>query len=345
MLFLAALWGGLGCKSDPPGGKGPKDDDPADTDEPLDTADTEETGTAGPTGDTGPVIEQFDCSTVPAEPLSKTEIQGARGYHDVAFTENGYILGNNSGNFHLVAAAYGEPANVLVPGIGQIEQMTWLPNGDLAAATYQGVVRITPAGGQTVIAGDIHAYGLILGPDQKLYAADQSKIVRIDPDTGQIDRLLEPGALPQGSPRVIQFGLGYTQMFIGTLSGAQGRIYVMDLDENLDPISEPRIFTSGVGAGDYHDGLGIDICGYLYVPDYSYSALYRISPSGQVQNIHNSGPLLRDYGHGLEWGNGVGGWRDDAIYLPLPYGNNKVLEIVIGVPSRDKPGVEAINLP
>jgi hypothetical protein len=41
----------------------------------------------------------------------------------------------------------------------------------------------------------------------------------------------------------------------------------------------------------------------------------------------------------------VGGWRHDAIYVTQPYNGNTVVEVDIGVPSRDWPGVTAINLP
>lgn len=343
-MFLASLCFAA-CKDPEPAADG--DPDSKTTPEPSEeTSSTGHTGTT-PTGDTGPEVVTFDCSSIPAQPTSKTEIPGASGYHDVAFTEGGLIIGNNQGNFHLSTAAYGEPGSVFVPGIGTVQQMVFLPGGDLAVASdNNGIVRVAPNGGQQVIAPDVYAYGLILGPDDLLYAADQSRIQRVDPDTGERDVILPVGALPQGSPRVIQFNLDYTQMYIGTYSGSQGRIYVVDLDETYTPTGEVRELADGVGTGAYHDGLGIDICGYLYVPDYSTSALYRISPSGQqVQNIHNSGVFGADYGHGLEWGNGVGGWRTDAIYLPLPYGGNKVLEVVIGVPSREIEGVVAINLP
>ena len=40
----------------------------------------------------------------------------------------------------------------------------------------------------------------------------------------------------------------------------------------------------------------------------------------------------RGYGHGVVWGRGLGGWRPDAIYMPQPYNDAKVREVVIGVP-------------
>jgi hypothetical protein len=338
MLILLAA-----CQS-PDEGQGPDRPDPSETT--GEDTQTSETGEPTPTGDTAPELVEFDCASIPVQPTSKIEIEGAKGYHDLAFTEDGLVIGNNNGNFHLVAADYEGTSQVFVPTIGTIQQMAWLPGGDLAAASdTHGIIRISPSGGWTVINGNVYAYGLILGPDQKLYAADQATVSRIDPDTGDREILVEAGTLPRGDPRILQFGLGYTKLYMGTFGGSQGRLYEADLDETYTPTGPVRQFTDGVGTGDYHDGMGIDLCGYLYVPDYSTSALYRISPSGQVQKIHDSGVLARDYGHGVEWGNGIGGWRAVALYLPLPYGGNSVLEVVIGVPSRDTPGVVATNLP
>ena len=145
---------------------------------------------------------------------------------------------------------------------------------------------------------------------------------------------------------MINFDLDYTKMYIGTFGGSQGRIYVVELDANLDPISGPEVFVSGVGTGAYHDTLGVDLCGYLYVADYSTSAMFRISPGGDVQTLLQAqGLLSSEYVHGMTWGTGEDGWLDDAIYLTQPYNGNTVMEVVIGVPSRHWTEGYAINLP
>jgi hypothetical protein len=60
--------------------------------------------------------------------------------------------------------------------------------------------------------------------------------------------------------------------------------------------------------------------------------MYRIDPdTGLVQDL--LGHMGNAYGHGAEWGRGIGEWRSDAIYLPQPYDGNTVLEVVIGVPT------------
>ncbi len=89
----------------------------------------------------------------------------------------------------------------------------------------------------------------------------------------------------------------------------------------------------------------MDLCGYLYVADYSSSALYRVSPSGVVQELlDRDGLFVSAYGHGMDWGPDGFGWRHDAVYLSQPYNGNRVMEVVLGVPSRHWPA-RAINLP
>jgi hypothetical protein len=43
-----------------------------------------------------------------------------------------------------------------------------------------------------------------------------------------------------------------------------------------------------------------------------------------------------DYGHGIEWGSGVGGWQKNSIYLPQPYDDNTVVRVDVGVPARPR---------
>lgn len=286
---------------------------------------------AGTTGGTTEPVGDFDCATVPPFPTSVTVLDGPRGYHDVAFTEDGYLLGSDGSNL-LAVTRDGSDTNIVVPNLGMIQGMDWLPDGDLAVASSANgaILRVAANGSTTTIASDIDAYGLVLGPDDKLYAANDRDIWRIDPTNGQKTKILDRGFLGWGA-RSIQFSQDATRLYIGTSTGFGGHVYYLDLDANLDPIGAPIELASGVGMGMYHDGMGVDVCGYLYVPDYDRSALFRISPDGTiVQTLLDT--AIDEYGHGLEWGNGEGGFRTDALYQPLPYGGNGVIEVVIGVP-------------
>ena len=81
--------------------------------------------------------------------------------------------------------------------------------------------------------------------------------------------------------------------------------------------------------------LGVDECGDVYAAADNTSALYWIQQWG------GEGELLIDwdevqYGHGFEWGSGVGGWSPSSLYMPQPYNNNRVVEVEIGVTSKER---------
>lgn len=315
----------------------PSDPDPSDGTSPTDgTADptstpTGSTGATGSTGDTA-TVPTFDCTTVPEHPVSFKQMDGARGYHDVAFDPLGHIIGSDDNA--LIVATYTGQSSVFVPGMGVVQGMDWLPDGDLVVAKDRdgSLERVNAAGGTSTLATDVGAYGVIVGPDGMIYTANQRVIHRIDPATGQKTVIGQQNGL---RPRVLNFSPDFSQLYIGTYLG-NGSLWVVDLDADLNPTSAPRVFAQGVGSGDYHDALGVDICGNLYVPDYTRSALYKITPDGDVTKYADF--TIDQYTHGLRWGSGIGGWRDDAIYLPQPYGGNTVVEIVIGVPSRSWTG-------
>lgn len=286
----------------------------------------------------------FDCSAI-ALPVGIRHVPGAKGYHDVDFDTSGNIIGaNGAWGSDLVKADNQGNQSLWIPNVGTVQQMVQLPTGDLAIASESfGIVIATPQGATTVLNPNIRPYGLILGPDEMLYAADQDKVHRVDYTTGLAEVIVPSNALANGSPRVINFNLDFTKLMIGTYFGSNGRIYEVELDpKTLDPISPPVVFASGVGSGSYHDTLGVDICGFIYVADYSTSSLNRISPSGTVVELFRNGT---EYPHGMEWGTGADGWLDTAIYLSQPYNNYNVIEIDLGIPSRDNPNYRAINLP
>ena len=314
-------------KRGPGGGTSPSDDTSAAPDDSGTTKDT-----AGE-NDSGSFYGVVDCADLP-EMGNVREVDGARGYHDVAFDSDGNILGSD--NSSLKKTTYEGDSSVWVPNMGYVEQMDWLPDGDLVVSegTTGQLVRVSPEGARSTLTSDLWAYEVMVAPDGNIYTANNGSVVRVDPETGDKEVLL-PGV--SGGARVLAFDLDYSRMFIGTLSGI--RLYVVDVDENLEPSGKVEVF--GVGPGkSYHDGLALDVCGNIYVAVYADRSLYRVTPDGEVSLYWDASPS--NYGHGLKWGTGSSGWREDALYMPLPYGNNKVIEVVIGVPGREWEG-EVVN--
>jgi hypothetical protein len=308
------------------------DDDIADDDDVVDDDDIadDDDATAGMT---------FDCATAPTSAGLETIIPGAVGYHGLAIDPSGLIVGSDGTS--LIKSDYAGNWSLWLPGLGGVEQLAYMTNGDLAYALLSdgGIHTATPAGGQSLLASNQNAYGVIIGPNGQVWTAGWNGTVdRIRPGTGVVTTIAN---IPTDSPHSIGFNLDYSKLYIGTVGS--GAFYVQDLDAGLNPVGAPTVFT-WVGGG-WHDAVAVDICGYIYVPDYWNTGLYRVDPTTGVSILYADWSSNSSYyGHGAIWGTGIGGWRDDALYVPMPYGGYQVREVLIGVPGRDWPGT-AINLP
>ena len=300
----------------------------------MDTSDTD-TGEPPP-----PVI--VDCAALPEAPYNMRKVPGANGYHGIVFDGNGYLVGGD--NDSLIKTAHDGTWSVFTPNVGTLQQIERLPNGDLVAGSDNvgGFIRVYQNGVSGFLADMSSVYGVRVGPDGMVYAANMDEVYRIDPTTKQTEVYI--GEQSNFNPKVLDFSPDFSKMYIGTISG-NGKVFAVDLDANLDPVSEPYLFATGVGGG-WHDGLGVDVCGNLYVNDFERSALYRISPDGsEVKKILSDGFWSGYYGHGLTWGSGNGGWSDHSIFMPLPYLSNEVVEVELGVPYRDWTGGTVLNAP
>ena len=332
-----------GCKqAEPPGTDGePSDTDSTPTEPPPDTdidtdTDTGAASTTGATGDTGGTTTEIvvDCAALSATPISTQVVPVARSHHSIAFDANGMLLGWANGNV-MAYDAYGG-FNVYSPGLGTAEQYDMAPDGNLYAATFSSVVQIQPTGGQTNVGGPTGTYGLKVGPDGKIYAANNSEMVRIDIVAGTQETYIPGGG--GRAPRVMDWSPDLSRMYIGNFGGS---VDYVDLDANFDPVG-PTTVLAPITAS-YKDGMAVDVCGNVYVALYDEQALVRITPDGVVSYLYDL-TSLANYGHGMQFGSGIGGWRDDALYLPLPYGGDTVSEVVIGVYHRSWQG-KVINLP
>jgi len=372
--FTVLLLAGVGCSKDEPAS--PSDDTSEQDTTPTDTSDdtgttddtappTDDTGTShidtsdsGPTdtdttgdtdtgGDTAPEIEVFDCAKAPALPEAETIIEGARGHKGLAFDAEGHIVGSDGSS--LIKATYDGEQTVWIPGESELEQLDYLSGGDLVSTNGYGaglVKRYTPEGGETVLASGLDCYSIIAAPNDMLFCAGWNGAYTIDPDSGEYTQFLTDGEpdFPRGvSARTLAFSRDFSELYIGTIDNS-GRIYTLGLDKDYIPTGKPEVFAEGLGRG-WHDGLDIDVCGNVYAVDYATSSLYRASSDGAtVTTLADwSGPG-GTFGHGLEFGGGLGGWRADAIYLPMPTGDKQVKEIVIGIPGNMWAG-EVLNAP
>ncbi|MCA9490905.1 MAG: hypothetical protein KC621_13345 [Myxococcales bacterium] len=326
------LFGALACTGD-------DGTSPTDTPEPHETAGpTADTGTTSVTHHSGghtatPSWPEVHCADLVAAPLVATVLDQPRATHDVAFDPEGRLVASD-GNALLRWPHDGAGAP-WVPAIGPLHQVDWLPDGGLAVtvATTALLERVDPDdGGRQVLAASLPAYGLRTGPDGWLWVTDGQALARVDPASGQREVLLQ--TLPDGRPKVVGFDHRARHVYVGTVGGT-GTVYRIPLDRSGALAGTPEPFATGIGGG-WHDALVVDACDNVYVTDAVTTSIVRIDPAGAATVVLD--PPTEGHAHGLRFGSGVGGWRSDALYAALPYGGDRVAEIVVGVPAADFEG-------
>jgi len=133
------------------------------------------------------------------------------------------------------------------------------------------------------------------------------------------------------SPNGITFNEDYTALYIGEFYG-DGRIHKLPIDGDGNPGTMEN-WTDPIGSGGL-DGLGVDICGNVYVCDYGDSIIYRISSDGQdVVPLINPGGGT--YMPNFQWGVGFAGWKFNSIYIPEGW-QHYLREVDIGVPGKPR---------
>jgi hypothetical protein len=257
-------------------------DTDTDTDTDVDSDTDTETETATDTYDD---TETFGCDELPIGPVFVQELVGPIAYHALAFDAEGYIVGAGSmGDDLFKTAAGSSTASLWVSSISSVEGMDYLPDGDLVAVSQsQGVVRITPEGTVSTVAASIYGYGVqvTVGPDGMVYVGNNDTLYRVDPDSHAVESLVT-GVMARGC----DFSPDHTRMYVTSQEGT-GNIYVAELDGDMNVIGSPTLFATIPCGGPWIDGVYVDECGNLYVPSYSLSELWRITPEGDASMFYS----------------------------------------------------------
>lgn len=275
------------------------------------------------------VYAAWTCDNLPPGATDYQNFTDAVAYHGIDFDPADGMLIGWDGRSGFFKSEYGGSSSLWVPYTSTVQQIDTLPDGDFVFGDSSGrLVRLSASGATSTISGSVgSAYGVVTGPDGNVWVANGSAVLRVDPDSGEVTTIVSDSSIYTHS---LQFNLDSTQLYIGTIGS--GVVYAQELDSNLDPVGSPTSYATGVGGG-YHDGLEVDECGNLYVADYTTRGFYRVATDGTVTTVLPT--VSAEYGHGAKWGNGIGGWRADAIYQPQPYNGNTVREVVIGFESAD----------
>jgi hypothetical protein len=268
------------------------------------------------------------CSDLAAAPLTANPHPTARAFHDVVF-DGPDLLGTHDGG--LWRFPHDGAGELLIPDLGVVHQLDWLAAGGLAALVDASVAleRLDPEARTRVLLRPGGGYSVRVGPGDFVWVADGDTLARLTPGTWE--REVVVASLPDGRPRAVAFDRGGERLFLGTIRGS-GVVYVVPLDASGGAAGPPEVFATAVGGG-WHDALGVDACGHVYVTDALTATVVRLDPAGTAETVLQL-PTV-GHAHGLRWGSGEGGWRSDALYVAQPYGGDLVAEVVVGVPAAD----------
>ena len=82
-----------------------------------------------------------------------------------------------------------------------------------------------------------------------------------------------------------------------------------EVESDLVCTSKPSSYGSHGGL----DGLNVDRCGNVYVTEYVYGYLWKIGPEGGAGELAVN--LPSSWIPNMHWGNGVGEWEEDVLYV------------------------------
>jgi len=203
----------------PPVADAGTDPDPPDPD-PVDPVDPDPV-------DPDPPIVAFDCSTVPAAPVTFEELPGFTSAEDFAFDELGNYIGVDD-NANLVRISKTGEKQLWLPSVGATAGMGILPDGSVVICDVgEGALkRVYPNGAVSVVLGGLlYPNGLDIGPDGFIYVAENAggRVRRVNPDTGEFTIV----ALGLHGPNGVAFTNDPSLLYIGSFEGSG--VYKLEL--------------------------------------------------------------------------------------------------------------------
>jgi sugar lactone lactonase YvrE len=109
-----------------------------------------------------------------------------------------------------------------------------------------------------------------------------------------------------------------------------------DFDGDPDTVEPPECMPSGGFPGERGglDGIAADACGNVYVTEFVVGKVWRFGPGGGEPEEVVSLPST--WIPNLHWGNGVGGWERDVLYV-MDRDEGRVFGLEVGVEAAKEP--------
>ena len=276
-------------------------------------------------------LPPFDCENIPPGPFELVEVPGAIASEDLAFDSQGHLVGSD--NHAIYKTNTKGKVKLFAPNVEFRSGMRYLPNGSLAVNdNYLGRVLVFDPDGvmKVLVQGLSYPNGMTVDMQGFLYVTehDAHRVLRIHSYTGEYEVLTTEIYHPNG----ITFNVDYSALYIGSFGSPW--VYIMSLSEDGIPgrAEEWADFTDTPGL---LDGMGVDICGNVYVCEYGDTDIWRVSPDGKIKEKIIDADESWTYLPNMQWGVG-GGWDPYSLYIPDGW-NIAAWRAKIGVPGKPRP--------
>jgi len=296
------------------------------------TGSTATTGTTATTGSTGDTAEGFDCTAPwPKTPTNLAELADFSTAEDFDFDADGYVVSIQSSNLR-GKDFYGN-TKFISPSVSNGAAGTRvLKTGDFVVADVSTgsivLVDAVTGGKEVILSGLAYPNGLEVDEDDNVYIGENSgdRVIRVNAyDPTDVEVIAQGLREPNG---VILSPDGQT-IYVGSFGG--GKIYAVDRDPKGDGWLPYRTFYDPKNRDGGFDGINVDICGNVYITEFTTGKIYRVSADGTRQGEVVT--LDSFWIPNLRWGTGTGGTDPDTLYV-ADRDRGRLFAVTPGIPGK-----------
>lgn len=309
--------------------------DAAPTDTPALTGDTGTPGTTpgDPTGHTGTEGTVDLCAQPPEGPFGWVSSDYVHTEEDFDFDTTGLVLSQRLAN--LVGIERDGTTHVVATQIGQdAAGLRTLPDGQHVAVAQPDtgalrIVDLATGGSATILGGLTFPNGIEVDSDGQVYVSEfvrRGRVRQVDPLTGD-QTVLATLDYPNG----MAFSPDEQTMYIVSSGGLVGfgtsTIYTLQREpDGTWGSTLGTLRTSETTLG----GMTTDLCGNLYVIEYTGGRVMRLDPAGATVTEITSLPGA-GFWSSLRFAPGFGGWPRTEVYAT---NRRELYGIEVGIPGR-----------
>jgi DNA-binding beta-propeller fold protein YncE len=227
---------------------------------------------------------------------------------DLTFDPDGFLLVLEDGRSISRLTSISPPVTLVQNALGTrtASSILAIRAGDLLVADFDEdlLVRVDMTGTRRRVAEMLGPGKMVFGPGGDVFVPTfGGEVMRINVATGRSAVF----ARVEGRLRGVAFSPDFGTLYVSNSSGFPGSIHSIKL--RADGTAEPAQLLAR-GMGDGPGGLAVDICGNVYVADYTGGPVRRVTPAGRVEVV----AVLNAPASAVAFGSGKHGWDERTLY-------------------------------